>query len=30
MDGGKSIARWGAVDRGDAGQEDLRSERLFG
>ena len=30
MDGGKSIARAGAVDCGNAGQGDLRSERLFG
>ena len=30
MDGSKSIARAGAVDCGNAGQGDLRSERLFG
>ena len=30
MDGSKSIARAGAIDCGNAGQGDLRSERLFG
>jgi len=28
MDGGESVARWGATDCGNACQGDLRSERL--